>query len=469
MSNSYFLPYQEAWIADESDMKLAEKSRRVGFTYATSYRHVQKCLRRPAGFTQWVSSRDLLTAKEFITAYVAKWCAVANVIAAGLSGDAQVIDEDRGITAFIVTFENGNRIVSLSSTPEAFAGKGGDVFLDEADLHQDSGKLIDMALPCTLWGGQLEIVSAYRVDGTRSTPFAKLVASAKTTNTQGWSLHRVTIEDAVGQGFVEKINEVTGKTQSREEFLKRERAKCRGAAAWNSQYMCQPQDEGGALLPFSLVETCEDVGLNDTIQRIPALLRFPGRLYLGMDIARRRDLSVLWLLEQAQQTFFTRSIYVMEKTLFREQLATFRRLMALGVAHACIDATGLGAMLAEEAQIEYGASRVTPVNFTLSAKIDMGLTLKADFEDRLIRIPADDTIREDLHKTEKGTTASGNLRLIAESDDDGHADRFWALALARHAADVSGATGYFPPFASLPAETIHSRPVHRSKYEAMAV
>jgi len=69
----FFLPYQQRWILDEAPMKLAEKSRRVGFTYATSYRAVQKCLRRPRGFTQWVSSRDLLTAKEFVTDYVAKW------------------------------------------------------------------------------------------------------------------------------------------------------------------------------------------------------------------------------------------------------------------------------------------------------------------------------------------------------------------------------------------------------------
>ena len=34
---SYFLPYQEAWINDNSPLKVAEKSRRVGFTYASSY------------------------------------------------------------------------------------------------------------------------------------------------------------------------------------------------------------------------------------------------------------------------------------------------------------------------------------------------------------------------------------------------------------------------------------------------
>ena len=65
-ASSYFMPYQERWIDDESTLKLAEKSRRVGFTYASSYRMFQKCMKRGAGFTQWVSSRDQLTAQELI-------------------------------------------------------------------------------------------------------------------------------------------------------------------------------------------------------------------------------------------------------------------------------------------------------------------------------------------------------------------------------------------------------------------
>ena len=34
----------------------------------------------------------------------------------------------------------------------------------------------------------------------------------------------------------------------------------------------------------------------------------------------------------------------------------------------------------------------------------------------------------------KETTAAGNLRFTADRGRSGHSDRFWALALARHAA-----------------------------------
>ncbi|MDO4769007.1 MAG: hypothetical protein Q4A11_01380 [Brachymonas sp.] len=55
-------------------------------------------------------------------------------------------------------------------------------------------------------------------------------------------------------------------------------------------------------------------------------------------------------------------------------------------------------------------------------------------EDRLLRIPYDPHIRADLRSVTKQTTSSGNVRFTAERSKDGHADRFWALALALHAA-----------------------------------
>ena len=62
-----------------------------------------------------------------------------------------------------------------------------------------------------------------------------------------------------------------------------------------------------------------------------------------------------------------------------------------------------------------------------------------------MRIPEDGQIRADLRKVQKVTTAAGNIRFVAESTPDGHADRFWALALALHAgANPSAPIDYIP-------------------------
>ena len=75
---------------------------------------------------------------------------------------------------------------------------------------------------------------------------------------------------------------------------------------------------------------------------------------------------------------------------------------------------------------------------------DCGLAypLKGAMEDRKLRIPDDPQIRADLRKVQKVTTAAGNIRFVAESTPDGHADRFWALALAIHAAEQTPGDAY---------------------------
>jgi phage FluMu gp28-like protein len=434
--STYFLSYQDDWIDDDSPFKLAEKSRRVGFTYSTSYRCFQKCLKR-RGFTQWVSSRDMLTAKEFVTDYVARWCRLGNVVARGIAGDnVTVFDTQKDIKAFIVDFPTGSRIVSLSSTPEVFAGKGGDVLLDELDLHQDAGRVLDMAMPCTTWGGQLEAISAYSVDGSPASPFAKLCSDARGENPMRASLHRVTLDDAIAAGFVEKVNEVSGSKHTREEFRAMIRAKCRTEAAYQSQYMCNPQDDGGALLPYDLIRSCECTKAQlaaalESIKGSPA-----ARHYMGGDVGRKRDLTVFWVLTRIGNILWTREVKRMEKALFRDQFAAACEMMErYNVRRFCIDASGIGAQLGEDLSIRYG-SRVEAIQASNTTQMEIGMPMVPTFQDRLVRIPDDQGTREALHKVRKTVTASNHVRLEADHDEAGHADEFWALANALHAANA---------------------------------
>jgi len=91
--------------------------------------------------------------------------------------------------------------------------------------------------------------------------------------------------------------------------------------------------------------------------------------------------------------------------------------------------------LAEEAQLKFGKNRVEPVLFTNTIKEELAFSLKQDFEDKTTIIPSSNEIREDLHSVRIFTTTAGNIRLDTMNDKNGHADRFWALALADHAAD----------------------------------
>jgi len=453
----YFLPYQQRWITDEAPLKLYEKSRRIGITYATSYRAVRKCLREQdrSTFVQWVSSRDALTAKEFVTDYVAMWCREANAVARGLQGDdVEVVDEKHGITAFVVRFNNGARICSLSSNPLAFAGKGGDVLLDEMDLHEDQETLYAMAYPCITWGGQLEIVSAYDADGSENTEFARLCKEARDGNPKGFSFYRTTLDDAIREGFVEKVNEAkTAKgrpTQTREEFREQIRRGCISRDAFESQYMCIPNLASGLQLiePSDLVRA--NVHLDVLHRHFESDLSdrsdlsdghfwrgfFADRRHaFGYDIGRTGDLTSIWVNRLSGDTAALTALITMRQVRFESQKSVVRALLEAGAVGAG-DKTGLGMAVCEDLE-EHFSGTFVGVNFA-SSKIQLGTMLQSAFEAGNQQIPLEiPEVKADLAAIKKETTTAGRL-IFAEGRNDllpaSHCDIAWSAALALWAA-----------------------------------
>ena len=61
-----FLPYQSRWITDQSRLKLMEKGRQIGLSWATAYATVSRTALTTAKRDQWVSSRDDIQARLFL-------------------------------------------------------------------------------------------------------------------------------------------------------------------------------------------------------------------------------------------------------------------------------------------------------------------------------------------------------------------------------------------------------------------
>ena len=123
---------------------------------------------------------------------------------------------------------------------------------------------------------------------------------------------------------------------------------------------------------------------------------------------------------------------------FRDQKSILYEYLALPrLRRACIDNTGIGANLAEDAAIDFGKSRVEEVTFTNAAKGEIAVNMHQVFEDKQARIPVSKTIRNDLHSVKKIVTASNNIRYDADRNENGHADRFWAAGLGLHAGQMA--------------------------------
>src|SRR5437868_3938389 len=201
-----FLPYQTRWVDDHSPLKIIEKSRQIGITFATAWSAVLRAAAKDARLDVWVSSRDEVQARLFVDD-CRQWAATLQIVATDL-GEV-LFDPDNRFTAYVLRFQNGRSIYSLSSNPNALAGKRGHVILDEFALHADQRLLYRVAKPVTTWGGQLEIISTHR--GANSV-FNQILRDIKERgNPMGWSHHKVTLHDAVANGLVERINSKAGR------------------------------------------------------------------------------------------------------------------------------------------------------------------------------------------------------------------------------------------------------------------
>lgn len=476
---SPLLPYQKAWINDESPRKLGDKSRRTGWTYAEAYDAVSRRYRRtqPRNADYWFSSADDSAAMEFID-YCAFWAKdLFAAIADRFTESIEDAETKRVATAYCLRCPNDHKIVAMTSNPRRFRSKGGDVTLDEFAFHDDQRGMYTAASPVTTWGGRMAVFSTPNGEGTEydrmvkgsrrvlealgidpnqsrskaelcSTGWEALQAKAREIRvTPVFSYHRVTIVDAIEQGIVETINRTRGTKWTREAFLLDCREKSLDEESFRQEYMCEPGADHRAWLSMALIESGEHM---DAAQPDKGLVGYEGGpCYVGVDFGRDRDLTVIWVLEQVGDVLWTRQIRILENkpTPIQEQeLASILRSVKFVACE--MDCTGNGLGLYEYTRKAFG-SRIHGVQFGSSVEsivdpsekkipvtLSMATALKDRFDDRLIRIPWNNArIKDGLHKPKKVATATGRITFHAARDKNGHADEFWALALA-----VAGAT-----------------------------
>ena len=419
----FFLPYQQAWISDPSALRIMEKSRQIGITFADAYDSVLKAGRSDARLDVWVSSRDETQARLYLED-CREWARILK-LAADYSGH-QLLDESQS-SAQVLEFANGVKIFCCSSNPNALAGKRGHVKLDEFALHPDQRLLYRVAKPVTTWGGTLSIISTHR---GAQTLFNEIIQAVRHQgNPMGWSLHTVPIQKAVEQGLVDRINRKNAGTETATDFLARLRRECIDEEQWLQEYCCVPADESTAFFSYEMLAACQH---EDCRRDYGDLENCANPLYLGMDVARVHDLCVLDVGEKVGDVTWDRLRLELSGSTFSEIEHELYRLLELpAMARACIDATGMGMQLAERARERFG-SKVEPITFTRAVKEQLAFGLRADFEDRKVRIPFDEALVADLRALRKEVSLGGNIRFAGESADS-HCDRAWAKALRQQA------------------------------------
>ena len=436
--NVMLLGFQRKWVEDNSRLKLCVKSRQIGLSWCTAYRVVRQKLTKGARLDSWISSRDEASALLFIED--AK--RFADIFGVAAADQGQNVVDDSGHTAFSLRFANGLRIHSMSSNPDAQAGKRGSRVLDEFALHPDPRKLYSVAYPGITWSSSgMEIFSTHR--GSQNY-FNELIREINERgNPKGFSFHRVTLQDALEDGFLYKLQSKLTPDDLRIQMDEADyynfiRAGCADEESFLQEFCCVPADDNTAFLPYDLIAGCE---YREGESWESDLVDCKNPLFIGVDVGREHDLTIIWLIEQVGSVNFTRRVIEMSKETFDSQEHALYSLLQLpAVRRCCIDQSGLGRQFAERAAKKFGAYKVEGISFTQATKEELAYPVRTAFEDRTIKVPFSNAIRADLRGVRKEVTSSGHVRFAGERNRYGHCDRFWSLALSLHAAK-SPATG----------------------------
>jgi len=179
LKEELLLPFQKAWIEDESPLKIWEKSRRIGASWTEALNSVLQTQGSKGQSTYYLSYNKDMT-RQFV-ADSKFWAEIVNV-AAGELEEEIVEDGGHSFTVYRVKFLNGNEIVGLPGVSYAIRSKKGRIVLDEAAFTDDFDEIKKAALAMLIWGGSYSIISTHNGDDSQFCLFLKDIRDGKEKN-----------------------------------------------------------------------------------------------------------------------------------------------------------------------------------------------------------------------------------------------------------------------------------------------
>ena len=476
------MAHQLEWIEDKSPLKLGEKGRRCGLTYAEALDDtITAASSRAAGGDNVFYIGDTKDkGREFI-GYVAHF---AKIVAKELVEVEEFLFEDeqedgasKWISAYRVRFASGFRIEALSSRPENIRGLQGIVVIDEASFHKDVRQVLDAVNALLIWDGKIRIISTH--NGVLN-PFNELIREAKAGKVP-YSLHFVPFAKSVANGLFRRVCLVRGKEWSPEAEAEWE-AKIRGAYGVRTAQMRQeldaiPADAEGAALTSVTIDAVADAAVpvvrwllpddakmadeaaakaiveqfcRDQIEPVLRTLARDLRHDLGSDFARTGDASTMVISETGRDDRRRwRLVIEMRNVPFEIQrdvvLYVLKRLPRFG--HAAFDANGNGAYVAERARQRYG-ERVSEIKATQDWYRANGAAYVEAYADRSVTIAGDKDVKRDqqaLAYVDGVIKVPADMRYKGEDGLTRHGDSAIAGMLAWYASRQGAAEYAYEP------------------------
>jgi len=413
------LPFQKKWLEDNSPLKIWEKSRRIGASYAEALNSVLQTQGSKGQNTYYLSYNKDMTRQFILDCKF--WAEIVNVAAGEL--EEEIIEEnERFFTVYRIKFSNGCECVGMPGVAYAIRSKKGRIVLDEAAFTDEFDEIKKAALALLIWAGSFSIISTHNGDDS---PFCLFLKSIRDGKEKKWSVHRTTFNDAVNQGLYKRIclkNEKKWSAKGEKEFVNEIRDIYKSNAEEELDVI--PSRGGSKYFPYGMLAVCAVAPDKLPIVRLdcddsfmwvdpamrkkeiddwfntevkPILQKIKGNCFLGQDFARSGNLSVIWIGEERnRQSLESRIIIELNNVPYDQQWQLLWLInQNCNLGNAAIDSRGNGQALAEVAaqRLPCGAEMVM---ITRAWYADNLQKLKSRLEDRDFPLPDDQYILSDF-------------------------------------------------------------------------
>ncbi|PID38062.1 MAG: hypothetical protein CSA65_08985 [Proteobacteria bacterium] len=418
-------PYQVAYLENRSRFRWVTKSRQVGLSFVAALEALARCHLRDGHTSVFVSfSQDEAKEKILVARQVYEELPLAY--------QKKLVVDSKTELAF-ESNTPGRRVSRILSVPaKAPRGKKGDVLLDElahiandrevytgstALILRSHGQLTGCSSPLGRRGSFWEIAT----EALRKYPH-------HTRQEIPWWLSRFFSLDVKRAATEAPLMSTEERVErfGRQEII--EQFDSLLLEDFQQEFENHVVDESYSFYPFELILPCTRDGLR-LCDDFTDFSRPEGRIVAGFDVGRTHDRSELAVFEERGGRFECGLLRSYDKVQFSEQEADLRRLLeSLPVARLSIDKSGIGMNLAENLSRDY--PQVQGEIFSNASKERWATDFKILLQRKDVVLPRDREMVAQIHSIKRRVLPSGKVAFDAERTGRGHADRFWAIALA---------------------------------------
>jgi phage FluMu gp28-like protein len=412
-------PYQINFLNDQSKFRLVAKSRQIGFSWIISGEGLHRVITTGGKKVNYVSinqkeaSDKIVYAKQFYHSIPVE------------SGFRVPIYTNAEFEFSVHDHPNTSYMVSQ---PASSAIRGGekDVYFDEFAFIRDAQKLYDAAMPATTRGNsRFALVS---------TPLGQSglffdIASDRikypefTIHIVPWWECSIMSMDVAESTAIAKDYDTDQRVAKWGTPSIRAIFNGMDLAAFQQEYECSFADESVNFYPWGTIVNCVDDTLNQMV--LPAGLQYN----LGIDIAKKIDKTVVTVsssdeesgIKTIHKTFETQDSYEAQSLFFEKMITD------LNPSRVTIDATGVGAVIAERLTSKYGG-KIESVVFGMQNKEKWATSFKGDMQMGRVRFPRNRSLLGEIHSVERKKSEAGNY--IFKARDGQHDDYFWSAMLS---------------------------------------